>query len=245
MPISKINIRLFVEAGLAEGARVDLSAAQAHYLGHVMRLGPGAPVVAFNGRDGEWRTRIESLEKNRGALAAEARTRPQHPEPGPWLAFAPLKKARTDFIAEKATELGASRLWPVFTRRTASIRVNPGRLRARAVEAAEQCGRLSVPEVAEPVDLERLIAQWPAGRRLLVLDETGQGEPIAAVLAAPGADAACGFLAGPEGGFEDAELDALDKLPFATRVGLGPRTLRAETAALAALACWQATHGDW
>jgi len=243
MPTSKA--RLFVDAGLAEGALVDLSPGQAHYLGHVMRLGAGAPVAAFNGRDGEWRTRIESLGKGRGALAAEAQTRPQLPEPGPWLAFAPLKKTRTDFIAEKAAELGVERLWPVFTRRTASLRVNPGRLRAHAVEAAEQCGRLSVPEVAEPVDLERLIAQWPSARRLLVLDESGQGEPIAAALAALGRQAPCGFLAGPEGGWESGELDVIDKLPFASRVGLGSRTLRAETAALAALACWQATRGDW
>ena len=244
MPRSKPKARLFVDAALGPGAEVGLDAGQAHYLDRVMRLAPGDAVFVFNGRDGEWRARLEDTGKKRRALAIERQTRRQAAEPGPWLAFAPLKKTPMDFVAVKATELGASRLLPVFTRLTAARRVATARLRANAREAAEQCGRLSVPEVAEPVALEDLIAAWPAGRRLLVPDESGGGVPLAQALAAA-ADGDHAFLIGPEGGLIPDELDALRKLPFVTAVGLGPRILRADTAALAALACWQALAGDW
>ncbi len=235
-------IRLFVDAPLSQGAEIPLDQDQARYLGAVMRLGPGGELAAFNGRDGEWLARVEGLSKNKGALRAVEQMRPQTDEPGPWLAFAPVKKTGTDFIVEKATELGASRLLPVFTRNTATGRVNADRLRANAREAAEQCGRLTVPEVAEPVGLDALLSNWPQDRRLLVADETGAGAPIAQALSE---GAAQGLLIGPEGGFHPKELDALGELPFVVRVGLGPRILRAETAAAAALACWQALIGDW
>jgi 16S rRNA (uracil1498-N3)-methyltransferase len=247
---ARAKIRLFVESPLASGNRAPLHSGQAHYLAHVMRLGPGEPILVFNGRDGEWLARVERLGKTGGAVTVETLSRPQGPSPDLWLAFAPLKKTATDFLIEKATELGVVRLLPVFTRRTAAERVNLGRLRSRAIEAAEQCERLTVPEIAEPIDVTRLIATWPKDRLLLVLDETGAGRPIAEVLAEqapPGrgfVPVRHGFLSGPEGGFEPHELDGLAELPFAVRVGLGPRILRAETAALAALACWQALAGD-
>lgn len=237
--------RLYVAAPLAAGEAVDLPPAQAHYLVHVLRLAPGDGVALFNGRDGEWRAEVAGLAKNRCRLELAAPLRPQVAEPDVWLAFAPLKKDRTDFLVEKATELGAARLLPVFTRHTAAGRVNLERLAAQATEAAEQCERLSVPEVAEPVTLEKLLASWPADRPLFVPDETGGGEPLPHVLAARPGLAAWGFLVGPEGGFAATELDALARLPFAVRVGLGPRILRAETAALAALALGQAALGDW
>ena len=240
MPHSKPKARLFVDAALGPGGGVGLDAGQAHYLERVMRLGPGDAVLVFNGRDGEWRAHLEDNGRKRRALAIERQTRPQAAEPGPWLAFAPLKKTPMDFVAIKATELGAARLLPVFTRLTAARRVATARLRANAREAAEQCGRLSVPEVAEPVALEALLAAWPGGRRLLVPDESGGGIPLAEALSGDHA-----FLIGPEGGWAPDELDALRKLPFVTAVGLGPRILRADTAALAALACWQGLVGDW
>jgi 16S rRNA (uracil1498-N3)-methyltransferase len=240
--------RLFVEPGLGPETRLALDSSQAHYLVHVMRLKAGDGVVLFNGRDGEWSAVIETIGKNNCPVTTGKRLRPQETEPGPWLAFAPVKKSQTDFIVEKAAELGASRLCPVFTRNTNSTRINLDRMRANAVEASEQCRRLTVPAIDEPVTLERLMAGWPVDRRLLVLDETGAGQPIAKVLAGlrKGSDGIfheCGFLTGPEGGFDKAELDALRKLDFVTGVGLGPRVLRAETAAIAALSCWQALLG--
>jgi len=242
------KIRLFVPDRLAAGAGVTLSPGQAHYLGHVMRQRARDRVLLFNDRDGEWSAEIEAVKKHRCRMAVIRRVRGPAAEEGPWLAFAPLKKTATDLIVEKATELGASRLAPVFTRNTNAGRVNRNRLLARAIEAAEQCQRLTVPEVAVPVTLRDLVDDWPRERRLLVLDETGGGAPIAEVLKAlrgnhRDATVPCGFLSGPEGGFELSELDALRKLDFVTTVGLGPRVLRAETATLAALACWQALVG--
>lgn len=247
MSESKPSARIFTGGDLGPGLSVALERAQSHYLTHVMRLGEGDAVALFNGRDGEWRATVAGGGRHAVTLICESQTRPQRAGPDLWLAFAPLKKTPTDFLVEKATELGASRLIPVFTRHTAAERVKVERLRAQAVEAAEQCERLTVPEVAEPVTLERLLAGWPAERRLLVLDETGGGAPIAAALAEfrGGPPPAHGFLIGPEGGFAANELDALRKLAFVTPVGVGPRILRAETAALAALSCWQALVGDW
>jgi len=242
------KIRLFVPGRLAAAARVALGRGQAHYLIHVMRLDAGDNVLLFNGRDGEWSAEVETLKKNQCQVAVLRRVRGQAAEEGPWLAFAPIKKAGTDLIVEKATELGASRLCPVFTRNTHAARVNSDRLLTRAIEAAEQCQRLTVPEIAEPLTLHELSEGWPKERRLLVLDETGAGMPIVKVLRAlqtndRDAIVPCGFLSGPEGGFDASELDALRKLDFVTTVGLGPRVLRAETAALSALACWQALVG--
>ncbi|MBE0532392.1 MAG: 16S rRNA (uracil(1498)-N(3))-methyltransferase [Rhodospirillales bacterium] len=246
MGYAKPSARIFIAGDLGPGLAVTPERAQGHYLTHVMRLAEGDAVALFNGRDGEWRAVIAGGGRHAVTLACETQTRPQRAEPDVWLAFAPLKKTPTDFLIEKTTELGVSRLIPVFTRHTATERVKVERLRAHAIEAAEQCERLSVPEVAEPVTLERLLAEWPAGRTLLVLDETGGGAPIAAALAENATTPPChGILIGPEGGFSFNELDALRKLAFVTPVGVGPRILRAETAALAALSCWQALVGDW
>lgn len=238
------KLRLFVAADLAEGAIVAPSAEQAHYLLHVMRAAAGTEVALFNGRDGEWRAVVEPAGKKAVGLAVRAPLRPQAEEPDLWLLFAPVKRVRIDFIVEKATELGVSALLPVWTRRTAMSRVNDDRLTAIAIEAAEQCERLTVPELRPARDLDAVLGDWPAGRRLIVLDEGGGGRPIAEALAdlPPGPAA---VLAGPEGGFAKSELDALRALSFAVPVGLGPRILRADTAVLAALACVQAMHGDW
>jgi len=242
-------IRLYVEAALVGGRQVDATPQQAHYLKNVMRRASGDEVALFNGRDGEWRARIAAAGRGRCAVALLERARAQRPEPDLWLLFAPLKKARTDYLAEKATEIGASLLWPVFTRRTQAERVNLERLRANAIEAAEQSERLTVPELREPAKLNEALARWPADRRLLLCDESGAGRPIADALAPCGAaDAApakWAVLIGPEGGFARDELDALHKLPFVTAAGLGPRILRADTAALAALVAVQALVGDW
>ncbi len=238
------RLRLFVPDALAAGGQVALSPAQAHYLGTVMRARAGAALALFNGRDGEWRAVLTECARRRAAARVEAPLRPQAPEPDLWLLFAPMKGGRVDGVVEKATELGASAVLPVLTRRSVVTRVNVERLRAHAVEAAEQCERLSVPEVGEARPLARLLADWPPGRRLLVMDESGAGAPLAEALAdMPEGPAA--LLTGPEGGFDHSELDALGSLPFITRVGLGPRILRADTAAVAALACFQALRGDW
>jgi len=242
----RADVRLHVAASLAAGETLRLDERQSHYLLRVMRLVPGDPVGLFNGRDGEWLARIEDRAKAGCALTPVERLAGQREEDGPWLAFAPLKKDALDVLVEKATELGVGRLLPVTTQRTQGSRVNVGRLGLQAIEAAEQCGRLTVPAVDAPIPLAGLGGVWPAGRRLLLLDETGAGVPLAEVLAAWPAEAGgAGFVCGPEGGFAAEELDGLGKLPFAVRVGLGPRILRAETAALSALACWQAWRGDW
>jgi 16S rRNA (uracil1498-N3)-methyltransferase len=239
--------RLFTEADLSVG-EIELSEAQAHYLRHVMRRAEGAPLRLFNGRDGEWQATL-SLRGKRAAAAQVTRcTRTQAREPDVWLCFAPVKRARIDWIAEKATELGVSVLQPVITEHTAVERVNVERLRANAVEAAEQTERLSVPEVRAPIELARLLAEWPVGRQLLICDETGGGPPIAEALAGLDASrraAPWSILTGPEGGFAASELAALRRMTDVLAVGLGPRILRADTAALAALACWQALVGDW
>jgi len=241
----KSGARLFVRDGLAAGAPVTLTRDQTHYLAHVMRLGAGAAVALFNGRDGEWLARIESLPKKGATLAVEKRLREQRPEPDLWLVFAPVKRAPLDFLVQKATELGVSALLPAMTRRTIVERVKHERMEANAVEAAEQCERLTVPEVREAAPLSRILDDWEDGRQILLCAESGDAEPIHAVLERTGAAGPCAILTGPEGGFEQTELDLLRKLPFVTAVGLGPRILRADTAALAALACWQAALGDW
>jgi 16S rRNA (uracil1498-N3)-methyltransferase len=241
--------RLYIAAGLAAGARVELAAGQAHYLRSVLRLGRGASVRAFNAADGEWLGRIAEIGKsgkNGWSLNIEQRQREPRPECDIdlWLLFAPIKRARLDWLIEKATELGVSALLPTWTARTQAERVNLDRLRAHAIEAAEQSERLSVPELRAPEELERTLATWPAERRLILCDESGGGEPIAAV-AARFAPRPAALLVGPEGGFDQRELDAFGKLSFVSRAGLGPRVLRAETAALAAVAVFQAIAGDW
>lgn len=234
------KVRLFIDHTLGQGQRVDLSPEQAHYLGNVMRLPVGAPVALFNGRDGEWRATLDEVGRKRAVAVADALSAPQVNPPDLWLLFAPIKKARTDFIVEKATEMGAARILPVQTDFTNSERVRVDRLQAHAIEAAEQCGGTFVPSVEEPAKLSALLADWPADRALWWADEGAAGMALADPAPAPAA-----ILIGPEGGFSPAERARLAALPFTRRVSLGPRILRADTAAVAALALWQATHGDW
>ena len=237
-------IRLYVDQNLAAGQTVEGAPAQAHYLGNVMRLKPGDEVAVFNGRDGEWRARVASLRRNAAALTVEAQTRPQVEGPDLWLLFAPIKRTPLDYVVQKATELGVAALCPVMTRNTIAGRVKLERVRANAVEAAEQTGRLDVPRVDEPMTLEARSASGPADRRILWCDETGASPPVAQALG--GLDRGkWAVLTGPEGGFARGELDLLRETPFVTGVGLGPRLLRADTAALAAVTCWQAFIGDW
>ena len=236
--------RLHVEPGLASGGVIELEAGQAHYLRTVLRLGRGAAVAGFNAVDGEWLCRIAEVGKSRVLLTVERQLRVPEPDTDLWLLFAPIKRARLDWLVEKGTELGASVLLPVCTVRSQSERLNLERLRAHAVEAAEQSERLSLPELHPPEALDRVLASWSAERPLMVCDESGAGEPIGEAARRLGAGRVA-LLTGPEGGFDQTELDALDKLSFVTRIGLGPRVLRAETAALAALAVFQAIAGDW
>src|SRR5437016_7093001 len=237
--------RLYITDALANSVTVELSTGQAHQLRSVLRLGPGAAVAAFNAADGEWLCRIAEIGKAGASLSIERRLRPPVPEPDLWLLFAPIKRARLDWLVEKASELGATALLPVWTERTQSERLNRERLSTIATAAAEQSQRLSVPQVRAAERLDTLLASWPAERRLIVCDETGGGVPIADALRSFQTEQAAALLIGPEGGFTDRELDALGKLPIVTRVGLGPRVLRAETAAVAALAIFQAITGDW
>lgn len=240
--------RLFVEADLAAGIEAPLDDAQFHYLRNVMRRPDGATLLLFNGRDGEWKARLAARGKKSAVAEVEVRTREQEQEPDIWLCFAPVKRARIDYIAEKATELGVSVLQPILTRHTAVERVNVTRLRANAIEAAEQTERLSVPQIRDSLDLASLLNSWPAGRCLLMCDETGGGLPIVEALSgldATSRAAPWAIIVGPEGGFAEAELTALRRIKDVMSVGLGPRILRADTAALAALACWQALLGDW
>ena len=238
------KIRLYVDADLGAEASVELGRDQAHYLFGVMRQGQGDAVLLFNGRDGEWLAEVAETGKRGGTLVCCELTRPQSQPPDLWLAFAPVKKARTDFIAEKAAELGCRRVIPVFTRFTNSERVNADRLRAHGVEAAEQCGLLSVPEVAEPVSLAALLDGWGPARRILFCDESGAGAPAVETMRAAG-PGPWAVLIGPEGGFSPEERARLTALPHAHAVSLGPRILRADTAAVAALTLWQAVLGDW
>ena len=238
------KIRLFVEAALGSGADIPLGREQAHYLFSVMRRGAGDRLLVFNGKDGVWVAEVADAGRRHGRLTCLEQTRAQQAPPDLWLVFAPIKKARTDFIAEKAAELGCRRVLPVFTRHTNAERVRVDRLRAHAVEAAEQCGLLSVPEVAEPAALDAVLDDWDAGRQLLFCDESGGGTPATEVLAEAGAGP-WAVLTGPEGGFAPEEAERLRALAFAHAASLGPRVLRADTAAVAALALWQATLGDW
>lgn len=243
------NVRLYVEQPLGQGQSVALTREQAHYLFGVMRLMQGDALSLFNGRDGEWRAEVAEAGKRGGTLVCAGQTAPQGAPPDLWLVFAPIKKARTDFIVEKAVEMGAARIIPVQTDFTNSERIRRDRLQAHALEAAEQCGISYVPEVAELVKLDRLLAGWPADRALYFCDEALAGEGASSwekYAGGPGAEPpASAILIGPEGGFSEAERTRLAALPFTRPIALGPRILRADTAAVAALALWQAHVGDW
>ncbi len=230
--------RLFVDQPLSDGATLILDGAAANYLGNVLRLGPGARVKLFDDRTGEWLAEIAEAGRKRVALAVVQHLRGREPVPDLWLLFAPIKRGRIDWLVEKATELGVGRLVPILTRRTIVERLNLDRLRAHIVEAAEQCERTALAELAEPQKLGALLAGWPAERSLYFADEAG-GEPL---VAEPGPAA---ILIGPEGGFTDEERAAIRALPQARPISLGPRILRADTAALAAVALWMGTAGDW
>jgi 16S rRNA (uracil1498-N3)-methyltransferase len=248
MPEIGAKIRLFVDAALGPGAEVPLASQQAHYLFNVMRAAHGAQVAVFIGRDGEWIAEVTRTGRLGGSVACRAPGRPQRHPPDLWLVFAPIKKARTDFIVEKAAELGAARVLPVFTRHSATSRVQSDRLRAHAIEAAEQCGETFVLDIARPVRLDALLDAWDPARRLVFCDEARSAAPAAAALAATAPESEPGpwaILIGPEGGFAREEAERLRSLPFVLPVTLGPRVLRADTAAVAAVTLWQALLGDW
>jgi 16S rRNA (uracil1498-N3)-methyltransferase len=246
------KVRLHVPHPLAEGQEAPLTREQAHYLATVMRLGPGALVTAFDGHGGAWAARIVDAGRKGGRILPFERTAPQRDPPDLWLLFAPLKKARTDFVVEKAVELGARRIVPVQTEHTNAERLRRDRLLAHAVEAAEQCGGTFVPEVAELAPLARVLDAWPPERGLAFADEAlsedadwadGSTERPPAAAALPPPPAA--LLVGPEGGFSAAERARIRAMPQSVPLSLGPRILRADTAAVAALALWQSARGDW
>lgn len=236
------KVRLYLDQPLGQEQTLPLTREQAHYLFGVMRLGPGSVISVFNGRDGEWDAEVSEASRKGGVLTCAVQTRPLQMPPDLWLVFAPIKKERTDFIVEKATEMGARGILPVQSDFTNSGRVKQDRLQAHAVEAAEQCGGTFVPEVAEMQKLGRLLDHWPADRKLMFCDEAliGAASTLAAQERGPWA-----ILIGPEGGFSDSERKRLHGLEQAVPVSLGPRILRADTAAVAALTLWQSALGDW
>jgi 16S rRNA (uracil1498-N3)-methyltransferase len=236
--------RLFVEADLTEGGAVACTPAQTNYLRNVLRLGAGDAILVFNGRDGEWRAELAEAGRRGATLLVRERRRRQEGGPDIDYLFAPLKRARLDYMVEKATEMGVARLWPVLTRRTVAERVNEERMRAHTIEAAEQCGILRLPEIRAPERLERIIAGWDKGRPLVFCDEdSAERCPFTALARIPPGPVA--VLVGPEGGFDPAERELLSSQPFVTRISLGPRILRADTAAVAVLALVNAVLGDW
>lgn len=235
--------RLYVDASLEQGAQIALNPAQSHYLGTVLRLKLGSRVLVFNGRDGEWAASL-AIARRAAALFIDAKTRPQSSPADLHYLFAPLKAARLDYMVQKAVEMGVSRLQPVLTHHSQVARVNTGRMRANAIEAAEQCGILSLPDVGELIAFTRLLAEWDSARRLVFCDEGAEtADPIAALAGIPRSPVA--VLIGPEGEFAEDERASLLKLPNVLRLSLGPRILRADTAAVAALALVQAVLGDW
>jgi 16S rRNA (uracil1498-N3)-methyltransferase len=243
-PVPQSTPRLFIESPLAGGSQVACSQPQAHYLGNVMRLSVGDQILLFNGQDGEWLAQIKVIRRGDCQLIIGEQIRQQSGGPDIEYLFAPVKKARLDFMVQKATELGVAALRPVITRRTNAERVKIDRMRANVIEAAEQCGVLRVPEVVEPVKLQTVLKSWESGRTLIFCDESAPvASPIEALQAVPRGPSA--ILIGPEGGFDDSERQMLQKLTFVHAISLGPRVMRADTAAVAALALINATLGDW
>jgi len=229
---------------LMSGAEIGTTPEQAHYLAHVLRMREGAQLLLFNGRDGEWLEEIAAISKKAARLSLRERTRPQSPQPDLLYCFAPLKQGRLDYLVQKAVEMGAGALQPVITQHTQIPKLGLPRLQANVIEAAEQCGILAIPALHEPVKLDRLLQNWEEGRRLVYCDEDAPGnDPLPSVSALAGQKLA--LLVGPEGGFSQEERQTLRSLPFVVPVPLGPRILRADTAAVAALAVLQAAAGDW
>lgn len=243
MSVERAKIRLFVEQDLAPLQSVPLDRDHAHYLFNVMRLVAGDRVALFNGRDGEWTAEIVDAQKKRGIVRCLGQARVQRNPPDLWLLFAPIKKTRTDFIVEKAAELGASRICPVQSDFTNAERIRQDRLQAHAVEAAEQCGGTFVPEVTDLQKLSDMLTNWPDDRDLFFCDEELAEDATAGRPNKARQKAA--VLIGPEGGFSDAERRLISALPAVKSMSLGPRILRADTAAVAALTLWQALFGDW
>jgi 16S rRNA (uracil1498-N3)-methyltransferase len=239
----KTTPRLHLDSALEQGRDIALPREQAHYLTGVLRLQPGDPVSVFNARDGEWLAHLSAVAKKGATLRCERQVLAVRPPPDVDYCFAPLKHARLDYVVQKATELGARRLRPVITQRTIAERVNLERMKANVVEAAEQCNLVFVPEVFEPVKLPKLLAEWEPGRALVHCDETAAASNPLDVLQRLTAPAA--VLIGPEGGFTDEEKRLLASLPFVSAISLGPRIMRADTAAVAALTLVQAVLGDW
>jgi 16S rRNA (uracil1498-N3)-methyltransferase len=238
--------RLFVDAPIAAGATLALASEQANYIINVLRLRDGARVLVFNGRDGEFATTLMQPSRKSAALKVDAQLRPQETAADLDYLFAPIKHARLDYMAQKAVEMGARRLRPVMTRRTQASRVNLDRLRANAIEAAEQCGVIWIPEIVGDITLDKALAEWPSERFLIFCDEDAPlADPIEALTRVEARGRALALLIGPEGGFDEAERDAILRLPNVLRLSLGPRILRADTAAVAALALIQARLGDW
>jgi 16S rRNA (uracil1498-N3)-methyltransferase len=240
--------RLYVDAPLGAGATIKLEAPQAHYLIHVLRLKAGDPVLVFNTREGEWRTSLADVSKRTVSLTVEERTREQPPPLDLHYLFAPLKHSRLDYLVQKAVEMGVSRLQPVLTRHTQVARINLERMRANAIEAAEQCGVLTLPEISAPMPLQRALAERQPSRLLVFCDEDAEvKDPIEALKAAThgAVRPPLAVLIGPEGGFAEDERAALLHAPYVVRLALGPRILRGDTAAVAALALVQAVLGDW
>lgn len=243
MKQAKPKIRLFVQGAYTAGGVIELAEPQAHYVANVMRAEVGDAVLVFNGRDGEWLARVETVGKKRASIKIEECRRKQQPAPDIWLVFAPIKN-KTDIVVEKATELGAAKICTVLTRHSVVNAINMEKLEAHAVEAAEQCERLDVPPIEKLQPLPTLLAHWPKERLLLFADESGGGMPMKEMLAAlPHAPTA--VLVGPEGGFSKEERLLLASLPFVRAFSMGSRILRSDTAAVATLACLMAWHGDW
>jgi 16S rRNA (uracil1498-N3)-methyltransferase len=236
--------RLFVDQPLSVGEEIFCTREQANYLRTVLRVADASRVLVFNGHDGEWATTVQHRGKRDVALIPDTQTRPQSAGPDLVYLFAPLKRSRLDYMVQKATEMGVSRLSPILTRRTIAERVNTERMRANAIEAAEQCGLLSIPTVDEPVSFAKALAGWDPARRMIFCDEAAPaGGPLASLSALPRGPLA--VLIGPEGGFAPEERAALLQQPYVTALSLGPRIMRADTAAVAALALVNATLGDW
>lgn len=241
MTKTPIKTRLYLEDDLSPSAEIGLNDDQVHFLANVLRLKVEDRIGLFNSRDGEWQAKIVTLKKRKAIVQLERQLREPAPEPGPWVAFAPLKKTRNQMVIEKATELGVEKIVPVITENTVGGRVNRERMQAQAIEASEQCERLTLPEVCAPRTLDEFVQSWPPERLLLVGDETGGGLPIAELISSNSKKSSdYGILIGPEGGFKPAERDALKGVEFCRFMDLGPRILRAETAVIAALACIQA-----